>query len=170
MSKKRIHPLDFRQLSPHLQYIWKFPLCWGSIVNNFLLNTCPGFPRYFACPKLPSVQKIPSCVGLAHPCPVGWADPRPWVVPPPCPRVVALEYGSRDLEQGGVGAGTHLSWTLRHQFESCWQSTHPGVCYCGGFLLIPPFAQIDHGRQQFDVNLLVFICLSNEAFVLCLYI
>lgn len=105
MSKKRIRPLDFRQLSPHLQYIWKLQLCWGSIVNNFLLNTCPGFPRYFACPKLPSVQKIPSCVGLAHPCPVGWADARPWVDPPQCPRVVALECGSRDLEQGPTSAG-----------------------------------------------------------------
>lgn len=162
--------MDFRQLSPHLQYIWKFQLSWGSIVENFLLNACPDFPRYFAFPKLPSVQKIPSCAGLAHPCPVGWADPRPWVVPPQCPQVAASEYDSRDLEQGGVGAGTHLSWMLWHQFESRWKSTHPGACYRGGVLLILPFAQIEHGRLQFDVNLLVFICLTNEAFVLCSYI
>lgn len=30
-----------------------------------------------------------------------------------------------------------------------------------------PLAHTEHKRQQFDVNLLMFVCLTNEAFVLC---
>lgn len=42
-----------------------------------------------------------------------------------------------------------------------WHNGH------GEFLLMLSFAQVEHRRQQPDVNLLVFLCLTNETFVLC---